>query len=144
MEYKLNTKKYYKFNLDTDDATVSQNSTEFTFQNILPVDIQNKAYLKVSGISANTSTDKIYNIKLKSGIDYNKSKYYGSDKSGFPILITRCFNGKSSLNLSNHGIEIPPQIINDIVFEITDTTGAGLTGASQKMIIELVIDEVEN
>ena len=57
MEYKLNNKDYYKFIIDTSDATITNNSTEFTFKNMLPINIKTESYLKVTAISSTISND---------------------------------------------------------------------------------------
>jgi hypothetical protein len=142
MEYKFNNKDYYKFIIDTDNATITNNSTEFSFKNMLPINIKTESYLKVTAISSTISNDNVYLVRLKSGIEYNKTKYFDTGR-GSPVLIVRCFNGKSSLNLSSDGIVITPQVITDLVLEIKDTSDTGLTTAGQKMIIEMIIEEKE-
>lgn len=144
MNYNLNNKEYYRFSFNTDEANlVNTDKTEFTFRGMLPINLVKDGYIKICSFASNTTGDNVYIVKLKGGVDYNKAKYWSSDFDGDPTLMVRAFNGKSSLNLTNYGLEIPPQVITDITLEIKDSDGYGVTGTNQKMYIDLIIEEME-
>jgi len=146
MSYLYQKKAYKKIILNTNDAIASvgkanagTGNSEFVFYNFNTITIKEPSYLKVIGASADISTNAVWTIKLDN-ISYNETSYYNSDADGSPTILTRCFNGKSSLMLDNIALELPPQDMSDIKLIILDEAGNGLYGA--KMMFELCIEDI--
>ena len=137
MSYLYNKREYKKVILSTSDAVANSDRTQFTFSNLKLIDIKQESFLKVCSIVANTSGDSVYHIKLH-GVEYEHTDYYNSDKNSTPTIITRCFNGKSSLTLDSYALTLPPQEVNSLSLYIQDTDGNGLA-SDQKIIITLTI-----
>tara|TARA_R100000951_G_scaffold109394_1_gene106402 strand:- start:446 stop:907 length:462 start_codon:yes stop_codon:yes gene_type:complete len=146
MSYLYQKKSYKKIILNTNDAVASvgkaysgTGNSEFVFYNFNTITIKEPSYLKVIGASADISTNAVWNIKLDN-VSYNETCYYNSDADGSPTILTRCFNGKSSLMLDNVALELPPQDMSDIKLIILDEAGNGI--GSAKMTIELCIEDI--
>lgn len=148
MSYLYKKKSYKKIILNTEDAiktvgsaTAGTGNSEFTFMNFNTITIKEPSYLKIDAVSADITTDAIWNFKLDS-ISYNQNNYYNSDSNGTPTILTRCFNGKSSMMLDNIALELPPQDINDFKLIILDEAGNGI--GSAKFSLEICIQEIDN
>lgn len=146
MSYLYQKKSYKKIILNTEDAVASvgkassgTGNSEFSFTKFNTISVKEPSYLKVDGVSADITTDAVWTIKLDK-VNYNKSSYYNSDLDGLPTIITRCFNGKSSLNLDSVALELTPQEINEIKLIILDESGNGVNTA--KISLELCIEEI--
>ena len=74
-------------------------------------------------------------------ISYNHNCYYNSDNDGTPTILTRCFNGKSSMMIDNISLELPPQDIVDFKLIILDENNNGINSA--KISLEMCIEEIE-
>ncbi len=147
MSYLYQKKSYKKIILNTEDAiksvgkaTAGTGNSEFSFANFNTISIKENSYLKVDAVSADISTDAIWTFKLDN-ISFNQSNYYNSDKDGTPTILTRCFNGKSSLMLDNIALELPPQDIVEFKLIILDEAGNGISSA--KISLELCIVEID-
>jgi len=148
MSYLYQKKSYKKIILNTEDAIKNVGSavagtgnSEFTFMNFNTITIKEPSYLKIDAVSADITSDAIWNFKLDN-VSYNQNNYYNSDSNGTPTILTRCFNGKSSMMLDNIALELPPQDINDFKLIILDEAGNGIDGA--KFSLEICIQEIDN
>ena len=148
MSYLYQKKSYKKIILNTEDAiktvgsaTAGTGNSEFTFMNFNTITIKEPSYLKIDAVSADITTDAVWNFKLDN-VSYNQNNYYNSDSNGTPTILTRCFNGKSSMMLDNIALELPPQDINDFKLIILDETGNGI--GSAKFSLEICIQEIDN
>lgn len=146
MSYLYQKKSYKKIILNTEDAVASvgkassgTGNSEFSFTKFNTISVKEPSYLKVDGISADISTDAVWSVKLDK-VNYNKASYYNSDLNGLPTIITRCFNGKSSLNLDGVALELTPQEINEVKLIILDESGNGIDSA--KISIQICIEEI--
>ena len=147
MSYLYQKKSYKKIILNTNDAIASvgkansgTGNSEFVFYNFNTITIKEPSYLKVIGASADISTNSVWSIKLDN-VSYNETSYYNSDSDANPTILTRCFNGKSSLMLDNIALQLPPQDMSDIKLIILDEAGNGI--GSAKMMFELCIESVD-
>lgn len=148
MSYLYQKKAYKKIILNTNDAIASvgkansgTGNSEFVFYNFNTITIKEPSYLKVIGASADISTNAVWSIKLDN-VSYNETSYYNSDADGTPTILTRSFNGKSSLMLDNIALELPPQDMSDIKLIILDEAGNGI--GSAKFSLEICIQEIDN
>ena len=148
MSYLYQKKSYKKIILNTEDAiktigsaVAGTGNSEFTFMNFNTITIKEPSYLKIDAVSADITSDAIWNFKLDN-VSYNQNNYYNSDSNGTPTILTRCFNGKSSMMLDNIALELPPQDINDFKLIILDEAGNGIDGA--KFSLEICIQEIDN
>lgn len=146
MSYLYVKKDYKKIILNTEDAVANvgkanagTGNSEFVFNKFNNISIKEPSYLKVDGVSSDTSGDAVFTFKLDK-VDYNKASYYNSDLNGLPTILTRCFNGKSSLNLDGFALEITKQEVNEIKLVILDEEGNGINNA--KISLELCIEEI--
>lgn len=148
MSYLYQKKSYKKIILNTEDAIKSvgkaasgTGNSEFSFTNFNTISIKENSYLKIDAVSADISTDAIWTFKLDN-ISFNQSNYYNSDNDGTPTILTKCFNGKSSMMLDNIALELPPQDIVEFKLVILDQAGNGI--GSAKISLELCIVEIDN
>tara|TARA_R100000951_G_C2590109_1_gene164730 strand:+ start:319 stop:765 length:447 start_codon:yes stop_codon:yes gene_type:complete len=148
MSYIQKSKSYKKIILNTEDAIASvgkatsgTGNSEFSFNKFNTITIKENSYLKIDAISANISTSAVWTVKLDN-IMFNQNCYYNSDRDGTPTILTRSFNGKSSLNLDGVSLELPPQDINDFKLIILDESNNGINGA--KISLEFCIEEIDN
>ena len=141
MSYLEKKLEYKKIILRTEDAITNTEKTNFTYRGFNSITITKPSYLKVDAVSANITTDAVFTFKLDN-VKYNNSNYYNSDKNSTPTILTRCFNGKSSMMVDNIALEIVPQDITEIILIITDENGNGIDTA--KMNIEMTIEEIES
>ena len=149
MSYIQKNKSYKKIILNTENATTKEigkatsgtGNSEFTFNNFNTISIKENSYLKIDAISADITTDSVWTFKLDN-ISYNQTSYYNSDADGTPTILTRCFNGKSSMMLDNIALILPPQDINDFKLIILDENGNGIGTA--KISLEMCIEEIED
>jgi hypothetical protein len=132
---------YKRIILDTSDAVTNSNRTQFTFNNLKLIDIKQSCFLKVCSVVSNTSGDEVFIIKIH-GLEHEHADYWNSDKSSTPTILTRCFNGKSSLNLDGYALTLPPQEVNNLSLYIQDTDGNGLA-SDQKIIITMSLLGIE-
>jgi hypothetical protein len=146
MSYLYVKKDYKKIILNTEDAVANvgkanagTGNSEFVFNKFNNISIKEPSYLKVDGVSSDTSGDAVFTFKLDK-VDYNKASYYNSDLNGLPTILTRCFNGKSSLNLDGVALELTKQDVNEIKLVILDDEGNGVNNA--KISIELSVEEI--
>jgi len=139
MSYLTKKLEYNKIILRTEDAISNTEKTTFTYRGFNSISITKPSYLKIDAVSANITTDSVWTFKLDN-VKYNVANYYNSDKNATPTILTRCFNGKSSMVLDNIALEIVPQDITEIILIITDEAGNGIDTA--KMNIEMSIEEI--
>lgn len=146
MSYLYQKKSYKKIILNTEDAVANvgkanagTGNSEFVFNKFNTISIKEASYLKVDGVSSDTSGDAVFTFKIDK-VDYNKACYYNSDLNGLPTILTRCFNGKGSLNLDGVALELTKQEINEIKLVILDDEGNGVNNA--KISLELCIEEI--
>jgi len=141
MSYLEKKLEYKKIILRTEDAITNTDKTTFTYRGFNSISITKPSYLKIDAVSANITTNSVWTFKLEN-VKYNNSNYYNSDKNSIPTILTRCFNGKSSMMVDNIALEIVPQDITEIILIITDESGNGINTA--KMNIEMTIEEIES
>ena len=141
MSYLEKKLEYKKIILRTEDAITNTEKTNFTYRNFNSISITKPSYLKIDAVSANIITNEVWTFKLDN-VKYNNSNYYNSDQNAIPTILTRCFNGKSSMMVDNIALEIVPQDITEIILIITDESGNGINTA--KMNIEMTIEEIES
>jgi hypothetical protein len=141
MSYLYNEKDYKKIILSTADGEMSDTNRNFSFKKFNTISIKKNSYLKIDAITADINSDDVYTIKLDK-VNYNKSSYYNSDLNGLPTILTKCFNGKSTMVLDNVALELTPQEINEIVLRITKEDGSGIGSVVIKL--EMSIEEKEN
>ena len=134
-----NIKQYKKIILNTEDGETDSYYKCFKFRGFNSISITKPSYLKIDAVSADISTDAVYTFKLDN-VKFNKSCYYNSDQNAIPTILTRCFNGKSSMMIDNYALKIEPQEITEIVLLITDEDNNGIS--STKMRLELCIEEI--
>ena len=146
MSYLYQKKAYKKIILNTEDAVGSvgkassgTGNSEFSFTKFNTISVKEQSYLKVDGVNADISTNAVWTFKLDK-VNYNKASYYNSDLDGLPTILTRSFNGKSSMMLDNIALELTPQEINEIKLIILDENGNGVNNA--KISLELCIEEI--
>ena len=139
MSYLTKKLEYNKIILRTEDGIANPEKTTFTYRGFNSISITKPSYLKIDAVSANITTDSVWTFKLDN-VKYNVANYYNSDKNATPTILTRCFNGKSSMVLDNIALEIVPQDITEIILIITDEAGNGIDTA--KMNIEMSIEEI--
>lgn len=147
MSYLYQKKSYKKIILNTEDAIKSvgkavsgTGNSEFSFTNFNTISVKENSYLKIDAVSADISTDSVWTFKLDN-ISFNQSNYYNSDNDGTPTILTKCFNGKSSMMLDNIALELPPQDIVEFKLIILDEAGNGISSA--KISLELCIVEID-
>ena len=141
MSYLYTEKDYKKIILNTADGEMSDTNRNYSFKKFNTISIKKPSYLKIDAITANTTSDDVYTIKLDK-INYNKTSYYNSDLNGLPTILTKCFNGRSTMVLDNVVLELTPQDINEIVLRITKEDGSGIGAVVIKL--EMSIEEKEN
>lgn len=149
MSYIQKNKSYRKIILNTDNATIKEvgkattgtGNSEFTFKGFNTITVKQNSYLKIDGVSADITSDAVWTFKLDN-IYYNQNSYYNSDTEGTPTILTRCFNGKSSMMLNNFALILPPQDINDFKLIILDENGNGISTA--KITLEMCIEEIDD
>jgi hypothetical protein len=139
MSYLAKKLEYNKIILNTDDGIADTGKTTFTYRGFNSISITKPSYLKIDAISANITTDAVWTFKLDN-VKYNVANYFNSDQNAIPTILTRSFNGKSSMMLDNVALEIVPQEITEFVLIITDENGNGINTA--KMNIEMCIEEI--
>jgi len=147
MSYIGAKKVFKKIILNTQDsiknvgkANTGTGNSEFTFTNFNTITIKENSYLKIDAVSADIITDAVWTFKLDN-ISFNQNSYYNSDNDGTPTILTRSFNGKSSLMLDNVSLELPPQDISEFKLIILDENTNGINGA--KISLEICIEEIE-
>jgi len=141
MSYLYNKKDYKKIILRSEDAITNPEKTTFTYRGFNSISITKPSYLKIDAVSANITTDAVFTFKLDN-VKYNVANYFNSDQNAIPTILTRSFNGKSSMMLDNVSLEIVPQDITEFVLIITDENGNGINTA--KMNIEMSIEEINS
>ena len=148
MSYIGAKKVFKKIILNTQDsiknvgkANTGTGNSEFTFTNFNTITIKENSYLKIDAVSADIITDAVWTFKLDN-ISFNQNSYYNSDNDGTPTILTRSFNGKSSLMLDNVSLELPPQDISEFKLIILDENTNGINGA--KISLEICIEEIES
>ena len=141
MSYLAKKLEYNKIILNTDDGISNTEKTTFTYRGFNSITITKSSYLKIDAVSANIITDAVWTFKLDN-VKYNVANYYNSDQNAIPTILTRSFNGKSSMMLDNVVLEIVPQDITEFVLIITDENGNGINTA--KMNIEMSIEEIDD
>lgn len=139
MSYLAKKLEYNKIILNTEDGIANTEKTTFTYRGFNSISITKPSYLKIDAVSANIITDAVWTFKLDN-VKYNVANYYNSDQNAIPTILTRSFNGKSSMILDNVALEIVPQDITEFVLIITDENGNGIDTA--KMNIEMSIEEI--
>ena len=139
MSYLAKKLEYNKIILNTDDGIANTEKTTFTYRGFNSISITKPSYLKIDAISANIITDSVWTFKLDN-VKYNVANYFNSDQNAVPTILTRSFNGKSSMMLDDVALEIVPQDITEFVLIITDENGNGIDTA--KMNIEMCIEEI--
>jgi hypothetical protein len=141
MSYLAKKLEYNKIILNTDDGIANPEKTTFTYRGFNSISITKPSYLKIDAVSANIITDAVWTFKLD-GVKFNIGNYYNSDQNAIPTILTRSFNGKSSMMIDNTALEIVPQDITEFVLMITDENGNGIDTA--KMNIEMCIQEIDD
>ena len=141
MSYLYNKKDYKKIILRTEDAITNTDKTTFTYRGFNSITINKPSYLKIDAVSANITTDEVWTFKLDN-VKFNNGNYYNTDNNSVPTILTRCFNGKSSMMIDNFALEIVPQDITEFDLMITDEDGNGISTA--KMNIEMCIEEIDD
>jgi len=141
MSYLAKKLEYNKIILNTDDGIANPEKTTFTYRGFNSISITKPSYLKIDAVSANIITDAVWTFKLD-GVKFNIGNYYNSDQNAIPTILTRSFNGKSSMMIDNVALEIVPQDITEFVLMITDENGNGINTA--KMNIEMCIQEIDD
>ena len=141
MSYLAKKLEYNKIILNTDDGIANPEKTTFTYRGFNSISITKPSYLKIDAVSANIITDAVWTFKLD-GVKFNIGNYYNSDQNAIPTILTRSFNGKSSMMIDNVALEIVPQDITEFVLMITDENGNGIDTA--KMNIEMCIQEIDD
>ena len=141
MSYLAKKLEYNKIILNTEDGITDTEKKTFTYRGFNSISITKPSYLKIDSVSANITTDAVFTFKLD-GVKFNIGNYYNSDQNAVPTILTRCFNGKSSMMLDNVALEIVPQDITEFVLIITDENGNGINTA--KMNIEMCIEEIDD
>jgi len=141
MSYLYNKKDYKKIILRTEDAITNTDKTTFTYRGFNSITITKPSYLRIDAVSANIITNEVWTFKLDN-VKFNNGNYYNSDNNSVPTILTRCFNGKSSMMIDNFALEIVPQDITEFVLMITDEAGNGINTA--KMNIEMCIEEIDD
>ena len=133
--------EYNKIIINTEDGISDTEKKTFTYRGFNSISITKPSYLKIDSVSANITTDSVWTFKLDC-VKFNNGNYFNSDKNAIPTILTRCFNGKSSMMLDNIVLEIVPQDITEFVLIITDESGNGIDTA--KMNIEMSIKEIDD
>ena len=141
MSYLAKKLEYNKIILRTEDGIADTGKTTFTYRGFNSISITKPSYLKIDSVSANIITDSVWTFKLDN-VKYNVANYFNSDKNAVPTILSRSFNGKSSMMLDNVSLEIVPQDITEFVLIITDENGNGINTA--KMNIEMSIEEINS
>jgi len=141
MTYLAKKLEYNKIILRTEDGITDTEKKTFTYRGFNSISINKMSYLKIDSVSANITTDAVFTFKLD-GVKFNIGNYYNSDQNAVPTILTRCFNGKSSMMIDNVALEIVPQDITEFVLMITDEDGNGINTA--KMNIEMCIEEIDD
>jgi hypothetical protein len=140
MSYLAKKLEYNKIILNTEDGIANPEKTTFTYRGFNSISITKPSYLKIDSVSANIITDAVWTFKLD-GVKFNIGNYYNSDQNAIPTILTKSFNGKSSMMIDNVALEIVPQDITEFVLMITDENGNGINTA--KMNIEMCIQEID-
>ena len=141
MSYLEKKLEYNKIILNTEDGIANTENTTFTYRGFNSISITKPSYLKIDSVSANIITDAVWTFKLD-GVKFNIGNYYNSDQNAIPTILTKSFNGKSSMMIDNVALEIVPQDITEFVLMITDENGNGINTA--KMNIEMCIQEIDD
>ena len=140
MSYLYNKKDYKKIILRTEDAISNPDKTTFTYRGFNSITITKPSYLKIDAVSANITTDEVWTFKLYN-VKFNNGNYYNSDQNAIPTILTKSFNGKSSMMIDNFALEIVPQDITEFVLMITDQDGNGINTA--KITLEMCIEDID-
>jgi len=141
MSYLAKKLEYNKIILNTEDGIADTEKKTFTYRGFNSISITKPSYLKIDSVSANIITDAVWTFKLDN-VKYNVANYFNSDQNAIPTILSRSFNGKSSMMLDNVALEIVPQEITEFVLIITDESGNGIDTA--KMNIEMSIEEINS
>lgn len=133
-------------NTNGDITTPATRIYEFSWNNIMPISLNEYTALKVISIAHDTTThntdhgDNIVTFRLKDVI-YNTDLYRSTDNSAYPILHSMPFDTENPYNsLSLGGLYLTPQTINRISIVVSDSMTNANNGisANMKFIIGLV------
>jgi hypothetical protein len=137
--------------VDTKNAVVNSDRTEFTF-NDLPViqvrgDICHLKVNSVSGSSSSGSNDYInHTFVVKLGnVKYNHSYYFNSDKNSSPTICDVMIDANKGYHLNNATLTLPEQDINQLCLKIKKEDGTGLTKAGHTidLYFNIIIEEYD-
>ena len=137
--------------LDTKNATINSNRTQFTFNNLPVIQVRgNICHLKVNSISGSSTSgtndyiEHTYVIKL-GNVKYNHSYYFNCDKNATPTIADVMIDANKGFHLNNSTLTLPEQDINQIYLSIKKEDGSGLTKASHNidLYFNIIIEEYD-
>jgi hypothetical protein len=135
--------------LDTKNATINADRTEFTF-NDLPViqvrgDICHLKVNSISGASTSGSNDYInHTFVIKLGnVKFNHSYYFNADKNSTPTIADVMIDANKGFHLNNSVLTLENQDINQLTLKIKTDDGHGLVkgGHDIDLYLNLIIEE---
>jgi len=141
--YELNKSKceYKTIYLNTSDATVNTDRTEFVFNKLPLIQVRgDRCYLKVVGVSMNGQGDPTghsWIVKLRN-VKHNGTSYYNSDFDAIPTIAMFNWDSKTSFQGGAY-LKIDPQDINEFALEVKSNDNHGLLKSSQPIDMTLTI-----
>lgn len=133
--------------LNTEDAVVSAERKQFTFNELPLIQIRGKSILKINSITLSgaglaSANNQNWTIKLKN-VKFNQPSYYNSDKDTTPTIATLNYDTNNAIQNGLLSLELSNQDINNLTLVITSSDGHGaIEGASNiNFHIGLCIEE---
>ena len=142
--------RYQNIWLNTTDALVNNNRTNFTFNDLPLIQIRKHSVLKInsvtlSGTGVASASAHNWTIKLNN-VKYNTTSYFSSDNDSDPIIAMLNYDTNNSIQTGSLALELEVQDIKQLVIKVVSDDGHGLFKNSQNidMHIGLTVCEYED
>ena len=137
--------------LDTKNAVINSDRTEFTFNNLPVIQVRGDiCHLKVNSISGSSSSgsndyiNHTFVIKL-ANVKYNHSYYFNADKNSIPTIADVMIDANKGFYLNNSVLTLTDQDINQLCLKIKTDDGHGLVkgGHTIDLYFNIIIEEYD-
>lgn len=137
--------------LDTKNAVINSDRTEFTFNNLPVIQVRGDiCHLKVNSISGSSSSgsndyiNHTFVIKL-ANVKYNHSYYFNADKNSIPTIADVMIDANKGFYLNNSVLTLTEQDINQLCLKIKTDDGHGLVkgGHEIDLYFNIIIEEYD-
>jgi len=142
-------KRYKSIWLDTKNAVVNADRTEFTFNNLPVIQVRGDiCHLKVNSISGSSSSgsndyiNHTFVVKLEN-VKFNNSYYFNADKNSSPTIADVMIDANKGFHLNNSVLTLVNQDINQLCLKIKKEDGVGLFKGNHTidLYFNLIIEE---